>query len=354
MIFRQLYDSVSSTYTYVLADENSRQAVMIDPVYEHMQRDLALLNELGLKLLYTLDTHCHADHVTGAWLMQQKTDCKICIAAVVGAENADVGLMHGDRVEFGRHSLDVRATPGHTDGCLTFVLDDQSMAFTGDALLIRGCGRCDFQQGNAYNLFDSITQQIFTLPDQCLIYPAHDYNGREVSSVVEEKQFNPRIGGGASEHDFVGFMSAMKLPHPRQIDIALPANMVCGKPEDGKLPEGADWAPAELNFAGILEVDPDWVAANVGDVHILDVRDADEVVEGEPGIVHAQIIPLGALRDRVDEVPRDKPVVTFCRSGRRSAMAVSILKQAGFEKVANIAGGFLRWRDEGLPVSELC
>ena len=314
MIFRQLYDAVSSTYSYVLADAASREALMIDPVFEHMQRDSALLNELDLRLLYSLDTHCHADHVTGAWLMQQKTGCKIGIAAAVGARNADVGLKHGDRIVFGRHYLEVRATPGHTDGCLSYVTGDQSMAFTGDALLIRGCGRCDFQQGNAHTLFDSITRQIFTLPDQCMLYPAHDYSGRTVSSVAEEKRYNPRIGGGASEHDFVGYMNAMQLPHPKHIDIALPANMVCGKPANGKLPEEPDWAPVEVNFAGIPEIDPEWVAAHADAVHILDVRDADETVAGEPRIARAQIIPLGTLRDRIDEVQRDKPVVTFCRS----------------------------------------
>ena len=352
MLFRQLYDDVSSTYTYVLADENTREAVMIDPVFEHVQRDLAMLNELDLKLLYILDTHCHADHVTGSWLMAQKTGAKVAIAAVVGAENVDIGLNHGDRVTFGQHALEVRATPGHTDGCLTFVLDDHSMAFTGDALLIRGCGRCDFQQGSAHNLFASITEQIFSLPDDCLLYPAHDYKGRCVTSVREEKAFNPRIGGGASENDFVQFMDAMQLPHPKHIDIALPANMVSGKPEDGEVPSAPEWAPAELNFAGIMEIDPQWVAANTSSVHILDVRDMDEMVEGEAKVPEAKCIPLASLRDRVEEVPRDKPVVTFCRSGRRSAMAVSILQKAGFEKVANIAGGFLRWQDEGLPVTE--
>jgi sulfur dioxygenase len=350
MLFRQLYDDVSSTYTYVLADEDTREAVMIDPVFEHMQRDIAMLNELDLKLLYVLDTHCHADHVTGSWLIAQKTGAKICVGEVVGAENVDVGLKHGDTINFGRHALEVRATPGHTDGCLTYVLDDHSMAFTGDALLIRGCGRCDFQQGNAHNLFASINQQIFSLPDDCLLYPAHDYKGRHVTTVAEEKQWNPRIGGGASENDFVRFMDAMQLPHPKQIDRALPANMVCGKPADGKLPEAADWAPAELNFEGIMEIDPAWVAENADHVHILDVRDADETVIGEPRIPGAQILPLTDLREHIDAVPKDKPVVTFCRSGRRSVMAASILQEAGYENVANIQGGFLRWRDEGLPV----
>jgi sulfur dioxygenase len=352
MIFRQLYDITSSTYTYVLADDDTREAVVIDPVFEQVSRDLALVNELGLKLLYSIDTHCHADHVTGSWLMARKTGCKVGLAAAVGAKNVDVEFTHGDRIPFGKHHLEVRATPGHTNGCLTYVLDDESMAFTGDALLIRGCGRTDFQQGDAATLFDSITGQIFSLPEDCLLYPGHDYSGRTVSSVAEEKAFNSRIGGGASKSDFVGYMNAMQLPHPKRIDIALPANMVSGKPEGGDLPPEPDWAPVRVTFAGVPEVEPEWVAANEANVHILDVRDPEEIVIGEANIPHAQVLPLGELRDRVSEVPRDKPVVTFCRSGRRSAMAVSILQDAGIETVANISGGFLRWRDEGLPLTE--
>ena len=201
-------------------------------------------------------------------------------------------------------------------------------------------------------MFDSITQQIFSLPDDCRLYPAHDYDGRTVSTVAEEKVFNPRIGGGASKGDFVGHMDAMQLPHPKHIAIALPANMVSGKPASGELPVEADWAPVAINFAGVQEIDPEWVAAHKAEIHILDVREPEETVSGETKIADAQIIPLGSLRDRLDEVPRDKPVVAFCRSGRRSVMAVSILQEAGIDKVANIAGGYLRWRDEGLPFTE--
>jgi sulfur dioxygenase len=352
MLFRQLYDPASSTYTYLLADDPGFQAVIIDPVYEQANRDVALIHELGLKLLYAIDTHCHADHVTGAWVLQQKTGCKIGSAAVIGAANVDLKLEHGGRIQFGNRFLGVRATPGHTDGCLTYVLDDMSMAFTGDALLIRGCGRTDFQKGDASRLFDSIIEQIFSLPADCMVYPGHDYEGRTASSVAEEKAFNARIGGGASREDFVGYMNAMQLPHPKRIAIALPANIVSGKPEDGKLPPEPDWAPVRITFAGVPEVDPDWVAAHQAEVHILDVREAEETVIGEAGIAGARLIPLGSLREHVDEVPRDKPIVTFCRAGSRSAMAITILQAAGIEKVANIAGGFLRWRDEGLPLSE--
>ncbi len=250
--------------------------------------------------------------------MKQKTGCRIGAAKVIGATNVDIELEHHDVISFGQHSLEVRATPGHTNGCLTYVTEDQARAFTGDTLLIRGCGRADFQQGNASTLYDSIREQILSLPDSCLIYPGHDYSGRTVSSVAEEKAFNARIGGGANKGDFVGYMDAMRLPHPKHIDIALPANMASGKPEDGGVPTEPAWAPVTLTFAGVMEVEPAWVA--------------------------------GQLRDRLTEIPRDKPVLAICRSGRRSAMAAGILRNAGFEQIASVAGGILRWKDEGLAL----
>src|SRR5574338_481162 len=224
LIFRQLFDAASSTYTYLLADPQSREGVIIDTVFEQHWRDLALIRELNIRLVAVLDTHCHADHVTGAWLMREVTGCRIGISGRYGdaLQGADLRLDHGDRIGFGaRRYLEVRATPGHTDGCLTYVTDDHRLAFTGDALLIRGAGRCDFQQGNAATLYRSITEQIFSLPDDCLVLPGHDYSGRTMSSVGEERAYNPRIGGAADERDFVGFMENLHLPHPKQLAIAL-------------------------------------------------------------------------------------------------------------------------------------
>ncbi|HBX37074.1 MBL fold metallo-hydrolase [Pseudohongiella sp. SYSU M77423] len=341
MIFRQLYDSVSSTYTYLLADEHSGQAILIDPVFEQVTRDLAMLRELELKLKIVADTHAHADHVTAAWLLKQHTGCWIASSAAAGAENVDLPLKHGDKFGVQGVKLEVRATPGHTAGCLTYVLDDYSMAFTGDALLIRGCGRSDFQQGDASRLYHSITEQIFSLPDDCAIYPAHDYNGRTRSSVAEEKLHNPRVGGNANETDFVQYMKAMQLPHPKKIDEALPANMRSGKPEDGKLPDEPDWADIRISFAGIPEVTPEWVVHNQPSVTIIDVREAEEVEQDISILSNAISIPLNQLRDRLSEIPGDKPIVTLCRSGKRSSLAYSILKSAGFDKVANIRGGIL-------------
>ena len=343
MIFRQLYDAVSSTYTYLLADENSREALLIDPVFEQIHRDLALLRELNLTLRVVVDTHAHADHVTAAWMLKQKTGCLIALADAVGAQHVDLPLKHGDVIGVNGVSLEVRATPGHTNGCLSFVLADHSMVFTGDALLIRGCGRSDFQEGDAARLFDSITRQIFVLPSDCAIYPAHDYSGRTRSSVAEEKAHNPRVGGEANERDFVQYMNAMQLPHPKKIDEALPANMRSGMPADGKMPLEPDWADIRVSFAGVPQVEPEWVMQNQPSVTILDVRDADEIDESLSGLLNLIHIPLSQLRARVDEVPRDKPVVTLCRSGKRSSLALGILKTAGHEQLANIQGGILHW-----------
>ncbi|TGG90248.1 MBL fold metallo-hydrolase [Natronospirillum operosum] len=348
MIFRQLYDATSSTYTYLLADENTREALYIDPVFEQQQRDLALVEELGLTLKLVLDTHMHADHVTAAWALKQKTGAEIGSAAVNQAADVDHPLRHGDTIGVGAIQLEVRATPGHTGGCLTYVTQDHSMAFTGDAVLIRGCGRSDFQQGNAATLYHSITEQVFTLPDECRIYPAHDYNGRTRSTVGEEKAHNPRVGGGANEQDFVRYMNAMRLPHPKKIDEALPANLRSGKPEDGRLPPEPDWAPVRLTFAGVPEVEPDWVVEHRDQVTLLDVREPNEIAEPGEQLDNAVMIPVGELHDRVGEVPTDKPIVALCRSGRRSSMAVNILRQSGVERVANIRGGRLRWKEQGL------
>jgi len=345
MLFRQLFDADSSTYTYLLADEASREALLIDPVFEQASRDLAMLKELGLRLKLVVDTHAHADHITAAWLLKQKTDCDIAVSAKVGAENADILLENGQR--FGVHGivLEARATPGHTNGCTSFVLADHSMVFTGDALLIRGCGRSDFQEGDPAQQFLSITEQLFSLPDDCAVYPGHDYNGRTRSTVWEEKRYNPRVGGGANQRDFVEYMNAMQLPHPKKIGEALPNNLRSGKPADGKLPEEANWAELSVTFAGIAEVEPEWVLMNQSKVTVLDVREAEEISDGIAGLERVTFIPLSQLRDRVEEVPKDKPVVTLCRSGKRSSMATIILKAAGHDKVANIHGGILHWME---------
>ncbi|MEN9627253.1 MAG: hypothetical protein RJA10_480 [Pseudomonadota bacterium] len=350
LIFRQLFDPASSTYTYLLADGG--RAVLIDTVFEQARRDLALLRELGLTLVATLETHVHADHVTGAWLLQQRTGSRMAVAAAGGTQGADRLLAHGDRVGFGSRHLTVRATPGHTDGCLSFVLDDESMAFTGDALLIRGCGRTDFQQGSPERLYQSVHEQLLSLPDACLLYPGHDYKGLSCTSVAEERRWNPRFGGTSSLSDFVGHMTHLGLPHPKQMARAVPANLRCGRPEgDLQAPAEPGWAPLTWAFAGLWEIDPVALQEVGANVQVVDVREPAEF-DGPLGHVPgSRLVPLGELPARSGELQPDRPVVAVCRSGARSAQAVLQLQKTGFAQVANLAGGMLRWRAERLPVA---
>ena len=351
LIFRQLFDATSSTYTYLLGDAQSGQALLIDPVFEHVRRDGALLRELGLALTATLETHVHADHVTGAWLLKQRCGSRILGAAAGGAQGLDRGLAQGDRVEFGARHLQVRATPGHTDGCLTFVLDDERMAFTGDALLIRGCGRTDFQQGSPQRLYRSVVTQILSLPAHCLLYPAHDYKGLTASSVEEERRFNPRFGGNSNEADFAGYMNHLGLPHPKLMDIAVPANLRCGEPDSrAQPPDEPTWAALVWTFAGLWEIEPQALEDAGPQVQIVDVREPAEFTGPLGHIRGAVLMPLGELQSRLGELNVARPVVTVCRSGTRSAQAAVLLGKAGLAEVANLAGGMLRWRAAGHAV----
>jgi glyoxylase-like metal-dependent hydrolase (beta-lactamase superfamily II) len=228
MIFRQLIDPESFTYTYLLGDEATRRAVLIDPVLEQIERDCTLLGELGLRLHCSLETHVHADHVTASGRLRERLDSKVGAGAHSGVINADWALADAATVRLGELQLEVLATPGHTAGCVTYVCREAGMAFTGDALLVRGCGRTDFQEGNAETLLRSVRERIFALPDATLLYPAHDYQGRTVSSVAEEKRFNPRLGLGVTREEFLAIMAGLHLPAPKRIDVALPANLMSG------------------------------------------------------------------------------------------------------------------------------
>lgn len=349
MIFRQLFDPTSCTYTYLLGDAG--EAILIDPVYEQAPRDMALLEELGLRLLATLDTHVHADHVTGAWRLHQQCGSQIALSRAAAATLVQRPLQHGDRIDFGTRHLHVRATPGHTASCLTYVLDDQRMAFTGDSLLIRGCGRTDFQQGDPQQLFASVRGQILSLPDDCLLYPAHDYRGITVTSVAEERRFNPRLGGDADVGDFVGYMNNLNLPHPKLMAMAVPANLRCGKPDDNQpVMETPTWAPLTLRFSGIWEIEPMVLLEHAAATQIVDVREVAEFADRLGHLQGARLIPLSQLPSRLTELDPAQPVVAVCRSGTRSAQACALLAKSGFGQVANLAGGMLRWRSEELPV----
>lgn len=225
-LFRQFFDPISSTYTYLLADIVDKTAVLIDPVVEWVERDKKIIEELGLTLKYALNTHMHADHITGTGRLKVLLPgCQSMISRSSGAK-ADILLEPNDQIEFGRHYLRVKPTPGHTEGCVTYICDAQGVAFTGDALLIRGCGRTDFQGGSPEVLYKSIHSSIFTLPLNYRLYPAHDYNGRTVTTVAEEKALNPRLTKTLEE--FVNLMNNLNLPYPKMIDKAVPANKVCG------------------------------------------------------------------------------------------------------------------------------
>ncbi|EKU22823.1 ethylmalonic encephalopathy 1 [Nannochloropsis gaditana CCMP526] len=227
LLFRPLYEETSWTYTFLLGCPVTKEAILIDPVDLTVERDLQVIKEMGLTLVAALNTHCHADHVTGSGLLAQKVPgCKSMIAKISGAK-ASIHLEPGNRVRFGRRYVEARATPGHTNGCMTFVTDDMKMAFTGDALLIRGCGRTDFQQGSPETMFESIWTQIFSLPHETSVYPGHDYRGRLMSTIGEEKRFNSRLSGKSKE-EFIEIMNNLKLAYPKKIDVALPANLVDG------------------------------------------------------------------------------------------------------------------------------
>ena len=348
MIFRQLFDPVSSTYTYLIGDDATREAVIVDAVLGHWQRDAALIRELGLSPVAILETHVHADHVTGAWWLRREFGCPIALAAASGATGADRLLDDGDRVAFGHRRLAVRATPGHTPGCLTYVLDDESRAFTGDCLLIRGTGRTDFQRGDAATMFRSIRERILSLSGECLLYPAHDYRGLDVSTVAEERRFNPRVADGVGEGDFLGYMRNLDLPHPKLLDIAVPANLRLGRPDAGVEPRTLPgWAPLRFTVAGVWEIDPASLAEASGDLQIVDVRSPEEFAGPDGHIAGADLIPIDELTARAGELERERPIVTVCRSGSRSAQAAVLLQKAGFTRVANLAGGMLRWTAEG-------
>ncbi|KAH0554024.1 persulfide dioxygenase ETHE1, mitochondrial [Cotesia glomerata] len=226
ILFRQLFDPSSSTYTYLLADTTQKKAILIDPVLEWADRDATLIKDLGLELKYAINTHMHADHITGTGKLKSiLPGCKSIISRRSGAQ-ADILLEPHDSINFGRHQLEALSTPGHTEGCVTYVCHEQGIAFTGDTLLIRGCGRTDFQGGSPETLYESVHKLIFNLPSNFRLYPAHDYTGRTVTTVAEERILNPRLT--KTKEEFIKIMNNLNLSYPKMIDKAVPANKVCG------------------------------------------------------------------------------------------------------------------------------
>ena len=231
MLFRQLFEPQSSTYTYLIACADSGEAALIDPVLETAERDLAEIDALGLSLRFTIETHIHADHVTGASALRDRTGCRCAVPQKSGAERADIAVREGEPIRIGRLDLHPLYTPGHTDDHHCYLVEDRDggRIFTGDALLIDGCGRTDFQNGDSATLYRSVHEKLFSLPEETLVYPGHDYQQRRVSSIGQERDRNPRLGGAKSVNEFIEVMAALNLPRPKKMDVAVPANRLLGQ-----------------------------------------------------------------------------------------------------------------------------
>ncbi len=353
MLFRQLFDAETGTYTYLLADDQTREAVLIDSVREQLARDVELIEELGCRLLWALETHVHADHVTGGGELRRRLGCRLAVGTRAGVLTADRQVATGDVIEFGAHALEVRETPGHTDGCVTYVCHAEGLAFTGDALLIRGCGRTDFQQGDARTLYTSVHTQILSLPPATRLYPAHDYRGRTMTTVAEEQRFNGRLGGGKSLEDFVAIMQRLRLAYPQRIDEAVPANMASGVTQPETIaeltPETADWAELFRTASGVPVVTTGWLAAHHSEVQVVDVREYVEFGGPLGHIEGSALVPLAALGSRADAWSPDEPIVTVCTYGTRSGKAAVLLRERGFSRVASLHDGLTGWRAAGHP-----
>jgi len=343
MFFKQLFDPASSTLTYLIADDSNHEAVLIDPVTEQLERDVRLLREHGLALKYTLETHVHADHVTAALALKQATGAQTAVCRDCNAQGYDRLLTDGDVILFGHEEILTIATPGHTPGSVSYLWRDR--VFTGDTLLIGGCGRTDFQNGSAEALWTSITEKLFVLDEQILVYPAHDYKGRRVSSIGEEKRFNARVAGKTRE-EFLSVMNNLNLPMPARIHEAVPANL-----------EGGAGQPAVASALAQPKVAVQSVSAKqlaealrAPGVHLLDVRTPGEFEALR--IAGAVNVPLDTLEPAalLASMAPDDPVYVVCQTGTRSQFAAAELRAAGFRRVVHVDGGTNAWAVAGLPV----
>lgn len=338
LLIRQLIDRDTWTYTYLLVDPSTLQGVLIDPVQEQLKRDLSLIKELGVELLYVLETHIHADHMTAAGQIRQKTGAKIVYSEAAEVKAIDVAIKDSETLVFGSYTMTALATPGHTNGCVSYVVD--GMLFCGDSLLIHGCGRTDFQQGSAEQLYDSVTQKLFNLPDETLVYPAHDYSGRTCSTIAEEKRWNLRLGGGRSKQEFVQIMHNLNLDLPKKINEAVPANLKTGISFDPKR-----YLHEEFSMFDLHNV---W-QANASDEIIVDARSAAEFASGHvPG---AKNIAFGHDGAYADELKSYKTVYLYCRSGRRAQTVFTNLTIMGLNNLVCVGhSGMPDWINADYPV----
>lgn len=363
-MFKQLFDSATWTYTYLIADDKTKEAAFIDPVNTHLDTYLNLLKEHGLKLIYSFETHVHADHITAGGLLRQHTGAKTCVSQFGGAQLVDVEIQDGDVFMLGEEKIKVIPTPGHTPGCTSFLWDDR--LFSGDSLFIGGCGRTDFQGGDSGALYDAITQRLFTLPGDTLVYPGHDYQQRWVSNIEQERTTNPRLAGKTREQ-FIEIMNNLNLPAPRLIDQAVPANRYCGLDENERT-QAVQMRDVETSLCmmqmqsgttgqdlvtlakqQINEVTPE-MARNLlkeGDISLIDTREESEFAAGH--IDHAILLPRGLLEFKLSNIPeladKSKPVLIYCRTGGRSALAAQTLQTLGYTNVLSLAGGFESWNN---------
>lgn len=343
MIFRQLFDSVSGTYTYLLASRLGGEALIIDPVIEKVDRYLQLVRELDLKLVKAVDTHLHADHITGLGALRDHTHCITVMGEQTKADVVAMRVAEGDRIAIEGLSLDVLYTPGHTDDSYSFLTGGR--VFTGDTLLIRGTGRTDFQNGDPRQQYDSIFNKLLRLPDETLVYPAHDYKGDTVSTIGEEKHFNPRLRV-KSVDEYVELMNNLKLPNPKMMDVAVPANVHVGLHQDEIARKG--WAISAIE-AMLLRGRPD--------VAIVDLRERGERERHGviPGSLHA---PYPDLQENIGAggmlhelaAATGKRIIFYCAFGERSAMAVQAAQDAGLKSACHIEGGIDAWKKADGPV----
>ena len=344
MIFRQLFDGTSGTYTYLVASRHGGEALIIDPVLERVERYLQLVRELDLKLVKAVDTHLHADHVTGLGALRDRTHCITVMGEQTHADVVSMRVAEGDRIEIEGVRLDVLYTPGHTDDSYSFLLADR--VFTGDTLLIRGTGRTDFQNGDPRAQYDSIFNKLLKLPDETLVYPAHDYKGDTVSTIGEEKFFNPRLKV-KSVDEYVDLMNNLKLPNPKMMDVAVPANMQVGLQQEEIARMGWALSAAE---AIALRGRPD--------VAMVDLREKSEREKHGviPGSLHA---PYPDLQEHIGAggmlhelaAATGKRIVFYCAFGERSAMAVQAAHDAGFKTACHIQGGIDAWKKANGPLA---
>lgn len=343
VIFCQLFEAESSTYTYIIGDTKTREVALIDPVLETVDRDLQLIKELDVNLVYILDTHIHADHITGAGEIRKVTEAKTAVSRHAQVDCADILLKDGQELWLGNKKISVMETPGHTASCVSFYFEN--MIFTGDALLIRGTGRTDFQQGSSDHLYESI-QKLFKLPAETLVYPAHDYRGHTASTIELEKKYNVRVGANRSKQDFLTIMSELKLAHPKKIHEALPANLKCGLINKSQVltPQMVD---------GIPESSPQEVYNHREKLLLIDVRRPDEFV-GELGHINgSRLITQGPdLTKFLESGNRQQEIVFICRSGNRSSQAVTESIKLGYQRTINMSGGMIQWNEMKLPVSK--